>query len=170
MLTIRAGHPGNGRSRCRNECRAPDCRFPENNRCKLHHLYPLSTVNNDGILSNQQIRNSNDPFMSFSAELITDIMCRLPSFSDDFAFAAICRRLRRIWSEDVTFIYKHVAPRTIKCEHDARILPADQGGAAADSPVLSVRDVLRLVRNSHIVEKSIGQFNRDIVCKVTRRI
>lgn len=122
-------------------------------------------------LLEQQIRARNEinQLTSFPAELITQILCWLPSFSDILSFAATCRRHRQIWTENVTVIYNHIAPRAIKCRRNARILLADQGGAAADSPVLSVRDVLRLIRNSHIVEKAIARFNRDVVRHVRGR-
>ncbi|KAL1967196.1 hypothetical protein VTN77DRAFT_3487 [Rasamsonia byssochlamydoides] len=107
-----------------------------------------------------------DPFLSLPAELITNIICWLPSFPDVFAFAATCRRHRQIWSENVTVIYNRIAPKTIRCRRDARLLLADQGGADVGSPVLSASDVLRLVRNQHIVEKAIDQFNRDVMCHV----
>ena len=117
-------------------------------------------------LLDQQLRNRNDPFTLVSPELITNVICQLPSLFDALVFSATCRRHRQIYCENVTHIYTHIAPKTITCRRDARNLLADQGGAAPDSRVLSMHDVSQLLRNSRRVEKAIDQFNRDIVCRV----
>lgn len=120
--------------------------------------------------SQQQLRPGTDLRMSLPTELVIHVFCWLSTFSDVFNLAATCRRHQQIWTDNATFIYNHVAPRTIECRCHARDLLADRGGAAADSPVLSVRDVRRLVRNSRIVEKSIAQFNKNIVCHVRSKL
>jgi len=107
--------------------------------------------------------NNNDPFVSLPIEVTIQIICRLPSFSDILALAATCRRLAHIWSENVGFIYQHIAPKAINCEHDARIPLADQVGEHS-LVSLSVSHVLRLLRNVQVVEKAISEFNREIVC------
>lgn len=99
-------------------------------------------------------------------ELVVDVLCLLPSLSDVIAFCSTARRYRHICSENVTTVYKHVGPRSIRCHQYARILLNDQGGPTSDSSDLTVDDVLRLLRNSRIAEKAVGKFNRDIVCRV----
>lgn len=107
--------------------------------------------------------DSNDALSSMPAELITVIFCLLPSFSDVIALAATCHRLRHIWTTNTTTIFINVAPRGIPCHRYARNFLTDQGGPALDSPTLSAEDVVRMVRNSHIVEKAVFQFEKEIV-------
>ena len=45
-------------------------------------------------------------------------------------------------------------------------LPSDQGGPATNFPTLSARDVLRMLRNSCVIEKAILEFEEQIVCRV----
>jgi len=111
-------------------------------------------------------RHSLDPLSRNPTELLVKIFSLLPRLSDVFALAATCHRLRHIWTTSTNIIYRQVAPRCIPCERYARIFLADQGGPAKESPVLSAEDVGRLVRNSWVVEKSIAEFERNIVSKV----
>ena len=92
--------------------------------------------------------------------------CLLPSFSDALALAATCRRLRNVWITNVGPIYSHVAPRSIPCERYARRFLADQGGPAVNVSTLSDKDVLRMLRNSCVVEQAILQFEKEIVSRV----
>ncbi len=101
-------------------------------------------------------------------ELITKIFCALPSLVDVVSLAATCRRLRDIWVQQLAFIYRQVAPGCIECQSDALQLLVDQGAIKSSTAPSSVTDVLQLIRNAHIVERSIDQFNREIVCKVQR--
>ena len=105
----------------------------------------------------------NDPLLLIPVELLTDIFKLLPSLSDVLALAATCRRLRRIWTMNVTTIYSHVATRSIPCERHARRFLADQGGPATDCPTLSASDVICMLRNSCVVDKAMLQFEKDIV-------
>ena len=111
----------------------------------------------------QAASDISDPLSLIPVELLTDIFNLLPSLSDVLALAATCRRLRRIWTMNVTTIYSHVAPRSIPCERHARRFLADQGGPATDYPTLSARDVICILRNSCVVEKAMLQFEKDIV-------
>ncbi len=114
----------------------------------------------------QAANDSNSPLLSLPVELVTKIYSLLPSFFDVLALAATCRRLRCIWTTNVTSIYSQVASRSIPCERYARRFLADQGGPATGFPTLSTRDALNVLRNSCIIEKAILQFERDIVCRV----
>ena len=116
--------------------------------------------------SMQPVDNGNGPLSSIPAELIIRIFCLLPSFSDIFALAAACRRFRSVWTENVTAIYRHVAPRSIPCERHARNFLPDQGRPSSECHALSARDVVCIVRNSCVVGKAILQFEREIVRKV----
>lgn len=90
----------------------------------------------------QATNDSNSPLLSIPVELVTKNFSLLPSFFDIFALAATCRRLRRIWTTNVTSTYNQVASRCIPCERYARRFLADQGGPATNFPTLSARDVL----------------------------
>lgn len=115
------------------------------------------------LISVQAASGSEATLFSMPAELITGTFCLLASFSDVLALAATCHRLRHIWTTNVPPIYVKVAPRSIPCNRYARSFLTDQGGPALDGPALSAGDVVRMVRNSHIIEKAIFQFEREIV-------
>ena len=92
-------------------------------------------------------------------ELITQIFSQLPTFSDVFALAATCHWLREVYSAHVPPIYDKIAPRNISCLCQARRFLHDQGGPAEEAS-LSTKDIRSLVRNSHMVERAILQFER----------
>lgn len=117
-------------------------------------------------LSVQKVGNGNGSLSLLPAELTTEIFCLLPSLSDVFALAAICRQFRYVWTSNVTRIYHQVAPRSIPCERYARRFRADQGGPAVECWKLSPADVVCMVRNACVVEKAIIQFEREIVRRV----
>ena len=98
-------------------------------------------------------------------ELITQISCQLPTFYDVFVLAATCHRLREIYSTQIPPIYSKIAPRTIALLRQARRFLHSQGGSAEEAP-LSSNDIRSLVGNSHVVDKAILQFERQIVCRV----
>ena len=110
-------------------------------------------------------KTGNTCFSSMSAEIITEIFCQLPSFADVFALETTCTRFRYVWTTNVTPIYGRVAQRSIPCERHAHSFLADQGGPPLDG-VLSAGDVVRMVRNTRVVENAILQFEREIVCRV----
>lgn len=107
----------------------------------------------------------NGSLFSLPPEVTTKVFENLSSFSDVFALAATCRRLRDVWSTGVTPIYNSVAPRSIACERDARRFLVDQHGPKLKSPMVA-ETVLQMVRNASIIEKAILQFEREIVCRV----
>lgn len=118
-------------------------------------------------LSSQAVDYGLDPLSRNPTELLMNIFSLLPRFSDVFALAATCHRLRHVWTTSTDVIYRQVAPRCVPCERYARIFLADQGGPAKEeSSMLSAEDVRRLVRNSWAVGKSISEFERNVVCKV----
>lgn len=102
-------------------------------------------------------------------ELVVDVFCHL-SLSNALAFASTARRYRQIFSENLAIIYKHIGPGSIRCHRYARILLHDQGGPPTDASDLTVNDVLRILRNSRIVERAVDKFNRDIVSRVRSMI
>ena len=114
----------------------------------------------------QATKDRNSPLLSIPVELVTKTLSLLPSFFDILALAGTCRRLRRIWTTNVTSIYSQVASRSISCERYARRFLADQGGPAMNFPTLSARDVLCMLRNSCVLEKAIIEFEEQIVCRV----
>ena len=111
----------------------------------------------------QAAHDINDPLLLIPVELLTKTFSLLPSLSDVLALAATCRRLRHIWTMNVTTIYSHVASRSIPCEREARRFLADQGRPATNYPTLSALDVICMLRNSRVVEKAMLQFERDLV-------
>ena len=124
-----------------------------------------STIATMQLPSIQAVNDSNGPLLSMPVELMTKIFGVLPSFFDVIALAATCRRLRHIWTTNVTSIYSQVS-RSIPCERYARRFLTDQGGPATSFPTLSARDAMCIVRNSCVVEKAIHQFEWDVVCRI----
>jgi hypothetical protein len=94
------------------------------------------------------------------AEVVINIFGEL-SLPDAIHLAATCCRLRQVLDENTPTIYKRLR-RNILCEGYARVLLADQRGLPSDSSSVTIRDLLRLQRNSHMVEKAIKVFDRDI--------
>lgn len=112
------------------------------------------------------LSHGHDLLSRTPTELLENTFGLLPRFSDVFALAATCHRLRQVWTTSTNNIYRQVARRCIPCELYARNLLADQDRPAQESHLLSAEDVHRLVRNLWVVEKSISEFERKIVCKV----
>ncbi|KAF2201340.1 hypothetical protein GQ43DRAFT_480790 [Delitschia confertaspora ATCC 74209] len=102
---------------------------------------------------------------SLPTEVLIKIFGFLPSFSEAFAFAASCRRLRCVWIGNTNQIYRGISPRSIPCERLARRFYAVQGGPTVGSP-LSAQDVYKMVRNTNIVDKAMKMFEREIVSRV----
>ena len=102
-------------------------------------------------------------------EVVMNIFCQLPTFSDVCALSAVCCRLRHLWLKNVNPVYKHIAPRSIPCERAACRFLIDQDGPGLASPV-SAQDVVRMVRNAGVVEKAILQFEREIVSRVRSKL
>jgi len=109
----------------------------------------------------------SDSFSRLPVEIILHCFCSLSSFWDALRFAATCQQNRWIWTANVSIIYQHISPKAIQCRRYARTLLADQGGAPADSHVLTTHDVLQLVRNTVVMKKSIEQFNKVYVYRFT---
>jgi hypothetical protein len=112
--------------------------------------------------SDNAVGNASSSLTTIPPELVVRVFCILPLFSDVFALAATCHRLESVWAENVNSIYKKVAPKSIQCEHHARVLLADLGGPALGCPISSPRDVVCMLRNSRVVEKNIRQFEKQI--------
>lgn len=102
---------------------------------------------------------------SMPPEVMRNIFCQLPSFTDVFALSAVCCRSRRVWFNEVNQIYKQIAPRSVLCERAARRFLTDQDGPDLESP-MSAKDVVRMVRNARVIENAIRQFERQIVSRV----
>ncbi|GKZ38023.1 hypothetical protein AbraIFM66950_009937 [Aspergillus brasiliensis] len=97
-------------------------------------------------------------------EVIINIFGELP-LPDALHLAATCRRLRQVLNDNTPTIYKRLRKK-IPCERYARVLLADQGGLPPHSSSVTVWDLLRLRRNSRMVEKAIEVFDRDITPKI----
>lgn len=110
-----------------------------------------------------EISNHSPSLSCMPSEVILRCLCSASTFWDVLHSAATCRQQRQIWTDNVNTIYQVVSPRAIQCRRYARILLADQGGTAADSQFLAVHDVLQLVRNTVLMEKSVNQFNKKHV-------
>ena len=116
--------------------------------------------------SGLEIATCNSPLLLLPPELIIRILCFLPSFSDVFAVASASRQLRSVWSENTTSVYRKLAPTNIPCERHARSFIAGRNTDTKGISTLSAHDVACLVRNSHVVEKAIKQFEKEVVCRV----
>ena len=117
----------------------------------------------------QLIDEHNDSLSSLPPKVSTKIFCNFSSFSDVFALAATCHRLRQVWSTSVIPIYNSVAPQSIAFERDAHRFLIDQIGQKLDSP-MTAEAVVQMVRNARIVEKAILQFEQEIVGRVRGKI
>ena len=103
--------------------------------------------------------------MTLPPEATAGIFCQLPSFFDILCLSRVCCRLRQVWLDNVTLIYREVAPRSIPCETAARRFLVDQSGRDPETP-LSAEDVVRMLHNAAVVEKAILQFESEIVSRV----
>lgn len=113
--------------------------------------------------------DSNDQLLSLPTELITRIYCSLPSLVDVLTLSSSCHRLRDIWLINASPIYHVVAPKNIPCERHARRLLADQKGAVDADFIFSAEDILRIIKNSYIVEEAVFQYEIQINHKVKGR-
>lgn len=104
---------------------------------------------------------------SMPPEVITKIFCQLPSFTDVFAFSAVCCHSRHTWFNNVNQIYNQIG--SIPCERAARRFLADQDGLGLEFP-MSAKDVVRMVRNTRVIENAIRQFEREIVGRVKSKL
>ena len=134
---------------------------------------PSKVYIEDFLPRHHHLRNSSlkamargPPFALLPSELTLNIFCQLSSFTDVFALAGTCRGLRQIYSAYTTLIYSRVAPRSIACESYARRFLIDQDGGPAIGSPFSVADMLRVAKNSSVVEKAIRQFEKEIVSRV----
>ena len=102
-------------------------------------------------------------------EVVINIFCQLPSFSDVFTLSAVCRWLRHLWLDDVNPVYKQIAPRRFSCERAARPFLIDQAQPGLGSAV-SAKVVVCIVRNAGAMEKAIPQSEREIVSRVRSKL
>ena len=122
-------------------------------------------------MDDQLRQNSTDDgsncFYNLPVEIVTRILCSLPSLSDGIAVAQSSRQLRDNWTTNLTYIYEHIAPRSIPCEYHARRHLANQvGQPIRTSSILSVHDIQRLINNSRKVDAAVQQFENQIVSRV----
>ncbi|KAL8648399.1 MAG: hypothetical protein Q9226_006012 [Calogaya cf. arnoldii] len=105
----------------------------------------------------------------FPVELLTAIFCHLPSSSDVLSLASTCHHLQTIWQHNVVTIYPHTIKPTITCSHHARHLLFAQGGPTPESEITSAKDIIRMLRTQHAIDKAILGFEREIVRHVKTR-
>ena len=123
-------------------------------------------------MSSTPVQRDDDRHPSLSTmppEVVTEIFCQLPSFSDVFGLSAVCCRLRHLWLKNVNLVYSQIAPRSIPCERAARRFLVDQDGPGLESP-MAAKDVVRMVRNAGVIENAILQFEREIVSRVRSKL
>ena len=113
--------------------------------------------------------DSNNRLLLLPTELITKIYYSLPSLIEAFALSSSCQRLRDIWLTNISPIYRRIGPRSIPCERYARRLLADQKGLVNEALILSAEEVLRIVKNSYVIEKAVYQYESKINHKVKGR-
>ena len=107
---------------------------------------------------------NNESYLSrLPAELIIRFFCSAESFFDALHLAATCTHIQAIWRNNVNTIYNQISRQLIPCRRYARDLLACQIGTPPSSPV-AVKDVVQLLRNFTVVEKSADWFNQTIVC------
>ena len=97
------------------------------------------------------------------AELIIRFFCSAESFFDVLHLAATCTHTQEIWRNNANTIYSQVSRELIPCRRYARDLLACQIGTPRSSPV-AVKDVVQLLRNCTVAEKSADRFNQTVVC------
>lgn len=106
---------------------------------------------------------------SQSNPMPTEVIIRIfgeLTLPDALHLAATCRRLRQVMKENTPAIYRRLR-RQVPCERYARVVLADQGGPPpCSSSSMTIADLLRLRRNSRIVEKAIEVFDRDITAHI----
>lgn len=118
-------------------------------------------------LATMQLTLPTDHLSLMPAEIIRAIFCKLSSLSDVLTLSATCQRHRTVWTENIASIYNEVGPRSIICERHARRLLADLDGSPPEYPILSAKDVLCILRNSHLVENAILEFEKEVFNKNT---
>lgn len=98
-------------------------------------------------------------------ELIIRFFCSAESFFDALHLAATCTYTQAIWRNNVNTIYNNISRQLIPCRRYARDLLACQTGTPPISPV-AVKDVVQLLRNCTVAEKSADRFNQTVVCNM----
>lgn len=107
---------------------------------------------------------NNESYLSrLPAELIIRFFCSAESFFDALHLAATCTHIQAIWRNNVNTIYNQISRQLIPCRRYARDLLACQIGTPPSSPV-AVKDVVQLLRNFTVAEKSADRFNQTVVC------
>ena len=107
--------------------------------------------------------SSDNSLLSLPTEILTRIYAILSSIEDVLTFSLTCARLRKVWLTNQRIIYQRVGPRAIPCESHARRFLAEQKGVPSEALTISHTDVIRMVHNSHIVERAIQQFEILVV-------
>lgn len=106
--------------------------------------------------------NNETYFSRLPTELIIHLFCSSESFFDALHFAATCTHTQSIWRNNVNTIYNCISQRLIPCHRYARDLLACQIGTPPSSPV-AIKDVVQLLRNYAVAEKSADWFNQMVV-------
>ena len=107
--------------------------------------------------------HNNESYLSrLPAELIIRFFCSAESFFDALHLAATCTHTQAIWRNNVNTIYNQISRQLIPCRRYARDLLACQIGTPPSSPV-AVKDVVQLLRNCTVAEKSVDRFNQTVV-------
>ena len=113
--------------------------------------------------------NDSSPLSRLPSEILLHCFSSSSSLWDVLHLAATCRWNRQIWIDNANTIYYNVSPRCIECRRYAHALLADQKGTPADpSPYLTVEDVLQLVRNTVVIERSVDHFNNTWVAHLAK--
>ncbi|GKZ57414.1 hypothetical protein AnigIFM60653_001747 [Aspergillus niger] len=130
----------------------------------MHDLF-LGKSNYPGDSFTTLIMHSFSQSSPMPTEVIIRIFGEL-TLPDALHLAATCRRLRQVMKENTPAIYRRLR-RQIPCERYARVVLADQGGPPPySSSSMTIADLLRLRRNSRVVEKAIEVFDRDITAHI----
>ena len=98
--------------------------------------------------------------MNIPIELIIYVFGHL-SPPDVLSLAATCRKHYNAWQQHTNTIY-NLLSHTIQCEHDARMLLADQGILPVDS-AMTAAGFLQLCQNAHVIEKIVDRFGCEII-------
>jgi len=115
------------------------------------------------------LASRSSTFSSFPVELLTSVSCHLPSFREVFILSSTCRQLRDVWLDNVAIIDNHVARDSILCERHGRNFLAAQGGPSPGSEITSAKDAVRMMKNRHVIDMTLLQFECQIVHRVKAR-
>ncbi|KAF2094387.1 hypothetical protein NA57DRAFT_60433 [Rhizodiscina lignyota] len=96
------------------------------------------------------------------AELLGHILFSLSSLSDVLSLAATCQRARVICDDNATSICRNI----VIYYRQARQLLADQGGPKLEDRLLT-HHVAMMLRNWRVIERSITQFEWQVVRHIT---